>query len=151
MSLPFDTDDTLRRYYVSTESCKKALGLESGIVGNDQLTAFSAYQNDFTTFGAHRARLNLKDWPPGYRASPVESSKLPWLRVDLRKDLVITGIATQGYGNASVAEWVTSYRLMFAKGAEFRNFVDVNGDVLVSPQQLSLSSFPVNATFLNIF
>ena len=79
----------------------------------------------------------------------MESSKLPWVRVDLRKDLVITGIATQGYGNASVAEWVTSYRLMFAKGAEFRNFVDVNGDVLVSPQQLSLTILPYSPPVLH--
>lgn len=116
-----------------TESCQMALGLENGLINDEQLSAFSAYNNDSSTFGAHRARLNLKSWPPGYRASKVAHSyTLPWIRVDLGKQLVVTGIATQGYGDTSVAEWLTSYRLMYADKLDFAFVVDGDGEVLVS-------------------
>lgn len=115
----------------STEPCKIPLGLENGHIKDDQLSAFSAYNDDFSTFGAHRARLNLTISPPGYRARNDFSDQLPWIRVDLRRELTITGIATQGYGDASVQEWVTSYRLMYAKKQDFAYFTDINGDVLV--------------------
>lgn len=69
--------------------------------------------------------------PPGYRARNGVSDKLPWIRIDLRREFTITGIATQGYGDASIAEWVTSYRLMYAGKLEFAYFMDVNDKVLV--------------------
>lgn len=110
-----------------------SLGLENGFITDKQLSAFSAYNNDSSTYGAHRARLNLNSWPPGYRAFKIaHSNTLPWIRIDLRQQLVVTGIATQGYGDPSVAEWVSSYRLMYADKLDFAYFVDVDGEVLVS-------------------
>lgn len=108
------------------------LGLANGLIKDEQLSSFSAYNDDFATYGAHRARLNLTKWPPGYRARNSFLEKLPWIRIDLTKELTITGIATQGYGDASVAEWVTSYRLMYADKLDFVYFVDIHGNVLVS-------------------
>lgn len=69
--------------------------------------------------------------PPGYRANDGVSDKLPWIEIDLRKEMTITAIATQGYGDESVAEWVTSYRLMYTRKLDFDYFMDINGDVLV--------------------
>ena len=110
-----------------------SLGLENGFITDKQLSAFSAYNNDSSTYGAHRARLNLKSWPPGFRALKVaHSNTLPWIRLDLGRQLAVTGIATQGYGDPSVAEWVSNYRLMYADKHDFAYFVDVDGEVLVS-------------------
>ena len=71
-------------------------------------------------------------WPPGYRARHRFSEKTPWIRIDLQKELTITGIATQGYGDALDAEWVTSYRLMYANKQDFDYFEDIHGKPLVS-------------------
>lgn len=70
------------------------------------------YQKDPTAFGADRARLNSKS---GYRADPetlraLNQSLSPSILVTLPKEMVVTGIATQGLGQ----EWITKYG-MFAK------------------------------------
>lgn len=79
------------------------------------MSASSAYDERFATFGAHRARLNLTSWPAGYRANKETIGYFPWLKVNLDQDMVITGIATQGFGNASLNEWVTSYMVFYDK------------------------------------
>lgn len=108
------------------------LGLENNLITDKQLSAFSAFKNDSSTYGAHRARLNLNSWPPGYRAlKDTHSNSLPWIRIDLGRQLVVTEIATQGFGNTSVAEWVTGFRLMYADKLDFAYFVDGEGEILV--------------------
>ena len=127
---------------VSTDPCNIPLGLKNGLVKDEQFSSFSAYNDDFATYGAHRARLNLTTWPQGYRARYKFSEKPPWIKIDLRKELVITGIATQGYGDPSVAEWVTSYRLMYADKQGFHYFKDNHGKPLVRAVWLDYDSLP---------
>ena len=121
---------------VFTGQCNVPLGVENGlIIRDEQLSAFSAYNNDSSRFGAHRARLRITTWPPGYRADKSRSAdedEFHWIRIDLEREQIVTGIATQGYGDASVPEWVKSYRLMYASGREFAYFVDSNGETKVS-------------------
>lgn len=110
------------------------LGVESGRISDHQLTAFSHYEHDYR-FGAHRARLRLNSWPPGYRADKTtlgDTEQFPWIRIDLGGEQIVTGIATQGYGNASVPEWITRYKLMYATKNEILEFVDNDGEVMVS-------------------
>ena len=97
--------------------CREPLGLASGLIEDYQLTASSAYNSDFNTFGPHRARLNLMRWPQGYRASASHPAN-PWIKVDLNKEMVITAVATQGYGDPSVEEWPVEYNLMYSKDFE---------------------------------
>lgn len=83
------------------------------------MAASSAFDNDFATFGAHRARLNLTSWPAGYRANTDTPDYFPWIKINLDQDMVITGIATQGYANSSLSEWVLGYLVFYEKkGAE---------------------------------
>ena len=86
--------------------------MESKKIKDHQITASSAFNNDFAIYGPQRARLNLASWPPGYRANPKEARQ-NWINVDLGNKKVITGLATQGYGAASSTEWVTSYIIMY--------------------------------------
>ena len=80
----------------------------------------------------HRARLKTSSWPPGYRALKRDHYiTLPWIRIDFEKQLVVTGIATQGYGDSSVAEWLTLFKLMYADQLNFDFFVDSDGTPLV--------------------
>ena len=92
------------------------------------MSAESAYDNDFGTFGAHRARLNLASWPPGYRANYEPLGTFLWVKVNLDESTVITGIASQGYGNSTAAEWVSEYMVFYQKGNELALLTEVDGE-----------------------
>lgn len=104
--------------------------MASGEIQNVQITAQSVYDNDFSTFGTHRARLNLSSWPPGYRADPNKSNG--WIKVELGKKMVITAIATQGYGDPAVPEWMQQYMVMYSNGGDYSYFKDLEGNLQVS-------------------
>lgn len=95
---------------VFLEKCGEALGLESGEIKHGQLTSSSVWMG-VSTFGPQHARLNNKKWPQGWSADVTD--KNPWLKVTFQSDYVITGIATQGYGNPVFSEWVESYYLLW--------------------------------------
>ena len=103
--------------------------MASGEIRNEQITVSSAYDNDFSTYGSHRARLNLTTWPPGFRADPNQVGG--WIKVELGKKMVITAIATQGYGDDSIEEWVSQYMIMYSNGADYQYFKDLKGDLKV--------------------
>ena len=103
--------------------------MASGEIRNEQITVSSAFNNDYSTFGAHRARLNLTSWPPGYRADSKQGTG--WIKVELDKKMVITAIATQGYGDSSVKEWTEQYMVMFSNGGNFMYFKDLDGNLQV--------------------
>lgn len=99
--------------------------MESGAIKDDQITVFSAYNDDFNTYGAQRARLNLKTWPQGHRADP--NSPVTWVKIELKENMIITGIATQGYGDSKVGEWIKEYMLLYSTGKDYLYFKDQNG------------------------
>ena len=101
------------------DACNKPLGISDYRIRDEQMSASSAYDNDYATFGAHRARLNLTSWPAGYRANTEKADYFPYLKINLDQEMVITGIATQGFGNASLNVWLESYMVLYDKrGAE---------------------------------
>ncbi|KAL9954106.1 hypothetical protein ACROYT_G041601 [Oculina patagonica] len=110
------------------DGCLQALGISDGTIKDYQLIASSAFDNDFKTYGPHRARLNMTSWAPGYRANPEHAAKA-WLKVEIGHIVVITAIATQGYGDESTAEWLTSYMLLYSQGTEYTFFRKTNGDI----------------------
>ena len=88
--------------------------MESKRIKDYQITASSCFNDDCAKYGPQRGRLNLASWPPGYRANPAElQSTWRGIEVDLGSEKVITGLATQGYGDTSVTEWVTSYTVLY--------------------------------------
>ncbi len=110
------------------ESCDEPLGIESTRIKDYQITASSCLNDDFAKYGPQRARLNLASWPPGYRANPEELQS-PWIKVNLETEKVITGLATQGYGDTSGSEWVTSYIVMYvSKMGETLQLTTMQGD-----------------------
>jgi len=105
-------------------SCDGSLGMESQQIKDYQITASSSFNNDFVTYGPQRARLNLA---PGYRANPAKLNS-SWIKVNLETDKVITGLATQGYGDLAVREWVTSYSVMYrSKSRDFLQIKTLQG------------------------
>lgn len=73
----------------------------------------------------------MSTWPPGYRADP-EKAYESWLDVNIGNTMVVTAIATQGYGDKAVGEWVTDYILLYSQGSEYLEFRDTSGESQVS-------------------
>lgn len=100
----------------------------TGAIPDKALTASSTFEEDDNSYGPQRARLNLSSVSHGYRAGNANDS---WIIVKLGKETVVTGIATQGYGDPAVEEWVTGYRLMYSSGDDFLHFKETSGEIKV--------------------
>ena len=97
--------------------------MEIGQIPDSNIVAStSIVGNDREIFGAHRARLRSSS---GYRADPsaIKKGSFHAIRAKLPKEMIVTGIATQGLAG----EWVTKYRLMAGQNdKDYVPFRDVN-------------------------
>ena len=114
-----------RYLFFNLGDCNNPLGMENGDIPDSKIIAtVLSYEEDPTMFGAHRARLNSTS---GYRADPNaliqarNQSLSPSILVILPKEMVVTGIATQGLGQ----EWITKYRMFADDGAGTYNSIKV--------------------------
>nr|XP_033800575.1 neuropilin-2 isoform X2 [Geotrypetes seraphini] len=126
LSLTFHTDMAVAkdgfsaRYYLSPQEvpesfqCNIPLGMESGRISNEQITASSTYTDGRWT--AQQSRLNSDDngWTPN-----VDSNK-EYLQVDLRFLTLLTAIATQGAisRETQTGYYVKSYKLEVSTNGE---------------------------------
>ncbi|XP_053732333.1 contactin-associated protein-like 5 isoform X1 [Synchiropus splendidus] len=68
---------------------------------------------------AHYARLNKRDGAGGW--SPLVTDQEPWLQVDLREQMEVTAVATQGCFDSW--DWVSSYMLLYSDtGRDWRQY-----------------------------
>lgn len=72
----------------------------------------------------------MTSWPPGYRSAPDKAAS-GWFKVEIGHIIVITGIATQGYGDIFVSEWLTIYMLLYSQGDDYSFFRETNGEIQV--------------------
>jgi len=104
-------------FVVPPQKCGYALGMESGIVPDAQISASSDHNS------AHRAangRLNFK--PGSGRTGAWSAQRLDqnqWLQVDFQKVVKIDKFATQGRSGAN--QWVTKYTLSYSRDGIFWN------------------------------
>ena len=108
------------------------LGMENGKISDAEIETET---NSFdANSGPEKARLRS---PTGYRADPeaLNRTLLNYILVKLPKEMIITGIATQGLGK----EWVKKFELLADKNqSELISFKDVvNGTTLRKVRQLS--------------
>ena len=88
---------------VTPVACQEPLGIESGNVTSDQLTASSLNGS----FEAANAILNQEGaWVP------ATNDQDQWLQIDLYRQLLVSGVVMQG--RPDVDEWVTTYRVEYA-------------------------------------
>lgn len=118
------------------DECLQALGISDGTIKDNQLIAPTAFDDDFKTFGPQRARLNMTG---GFRANP-EHAASAWMKVEIGHIVVLTAIATQGYGDEPIAEWLTSYMLLYSQGTDYYFFKTTNGDIQVRSDTISIDS-----------
>ncbi|KAL9950767.1 hypothetical protein ACROYT_G043325 [Oculina patagonica] len=86
-------------------ACSKALGLESGHIQNNQLSASSQFSHQARPA---LARFNNNDGLGGW--CPDKNDKNPYLQVDLLTPHTITKLATQGADSS----WVEQFTLTFS-------------------------------------
>ena len=65
----------------------------------------------------------------GYRALKRDPIIIKFVRVRFKKETIITGVETQGYGNADVQEWIKTYFVTFnrQKSTEEEFLLDKHG------------------------
>ncbi|XP_043965826.1 neuropilin-2a isoform X1 [Gambusia affinis] len=126
LSLSFHTDMAVAkdgfsaRYNITHKEvadsfhCSNALGMESGKISDDQITASTSFYDN--RWLPRQARLNNDDnaW------TPSEDSNKEYIQVDLHFLKVLTGIATQGAISKETqkAYYVTSFKLEVSTNGE---------------------------------
>ncbi|XP_078579142.1 EGF-like repeat and discoidin I-like domain-containing protein 3 [Branchiostoma floridae x Branchiostoma japonicum] len=97
-----------------TYTCRNPLGMESGAIPDERITAFGFYKHYpwDNNHAAYRGRLNGRG---GAGAWAGRGSAI-WLQVDLGDIKHITGTVTQGR-HWNHAQWVTSYKLQHSTDA----------------------------------
>ncbi|XP_058388732.1 neuropilin-1 isoform X8 [Diceros bicornis minor] len=122
--------------------CMEALGMESGEIHSDQITASSQYS---TNWSAERSRLNYPEngWTPG------EDSYREWIQVDLGLLRFVTAVGTQGAISKETKKkyYVKTYRIdISSNGEDWITIKEGNKPVIfqgnTNPTDVVLGVFP---------
>lgn len=117
------------------------LGLETGSIADNQLTATSFYNS--SQVAAHARLYGVSSW-----CKSVSSAGQTYLQVDLRAVMQISGIATQG--NAENA-WVTLYDLRFSYSSNhWQDVSGIQGNVDKNGLVVHMFNQPFSARYLRL-
>ncbi|XP_068428009.1 contactin-associated protein-like 5 [Clinocottus analis] len=73
-------------------------------------SSFQSSSQSSVSYAAHTAKLNRRDGAGGW--SPVVTEQEPWLQVDLKEQMEVTAVATQGRFDSW--DWVSGYLLLYS-------------------------------------
>ncbi|XP_015766153.1 PREDICTED: discoidin, CUB and LCCL domain-containing protein 2-like isoform X2 [Acropora digitifera] len=118
--------------YRCVSACNRSLGMESGKILHQQITASSQWN---ALYAAHQGRLNFQEVVEGgvLKKSGSWSALIrdqnQWLQVDLLHQEIITSVATQGRNKHPLwkthKQWVNSYKLQYSNnGIDFEYYKD---------------------------
>ncbi|XP_047041032.1 discoidin domain-containing receptor 2-like [Helicoverpa zea] len=113
-------------------SCLVPLGMESGLISNESLSASSSYDQSVSPLSS-RIRTEIKGgaWCPNGLISPRSRQ---FLEIDLHDEYLITGTESQGrFANSVGVEFVESYSVEYWRTALNRwvKYKDFNGSRLI--------------------
>jgi hypothetical protein len=107
----------------------RALGMQSRMIFDSQLTASSSHGNNVWYYGPRNARLhNLENYGGwlGNRYQPNQESS-EWLQIDLDRLTTVGGIATQGCHHGG--HWTRTYRIEYSEnGSVWKKYSDDGAD-----------------------
>lgn len=89
------------------QECNLPLGVTSTNSNDSKISWLSSH--DWGTLPTE-AKLNSSG---GYRANKSDPENEKFVRVTFTKETILTGVATQGFGDPAVDEWVTKYIVSF--------------------------------------
>jgi hypothetical protein len=102
----------------------KPLGLESGEIPNGAITASSTYSSQYHPNDARLKKAGSScSWGPKVLIGS-------WLQVDLGRQSIVTGIATQGTC-FSPPEWVKSYSISYSTDGTNWSYYKESGNIKV--------------------
>ncbi|XP_050976456.1 EGF-like repeat and discoidin I-like domain-containing protein 3 isoform X2 [Labeo rohita] len=140
--------------------CSGPLGMEGGIISNQQVTASSTHR---ALFGLQKwfpyfARLNKKGLVNAWSAA--EGDRYPWIQINLQRRMRVTGLITQGAKRIGSPEYVKSYKVAYSddgKAWSMFKVKDTDEDVIFtgntdnnSPSANSFSP-PIEAQYIRIY
>ncbi|XP_078118663.1 contactin-associated protein-like 5 [Sander vitreus] len=73
-------------------------------------SSFQSSSQSSVNYAAYNAKLNRRDGAGGW--SPMVTDQEPWLQVDLKEQMEVTAVATQGRYDSW--DWVSSYLLLYS-------------------------------------
>lgn len=140
--------------------CSGPLGMEGGVISDRQLSASSAHSAMFGLQHWHPrlARLHRKGMVNAWSAA--ETDRWPWIQVNLRRRMRLTGVITQGARRMGSSEFVKSFKVAYSDNGKTWRVVNVKGnnqDQIFhgntdsnSPKANSLSP-PIEAQYIRIY
>uniref|UniRef100_A0A8C7WZW1 EGF-like repeats and discoidin I-like domains 3a n=1 Tax=Oryzias sinensis TaxID=183150 RepID=A0A8C7WZW1_9TELE len=140
--------------------CSGPLGMEGGIISNQQITASSTHR---ALFGLQKwypyfARLNKKGLVNAWTAA--ENDRWPWIQINLQRRMRVTGVITQGAKRIGSPEYVKSYKVAYSDDGKTWRTYRVKGkddDMIfrgnVDNNAPSANSFtpPIEAQYVRIY
>nr|XP_055063659.1 EGF-like repeat and discoidin I-like domain-containing protein 3 [Misgurnus anguillicaudatus] len=107
--------------------CTGPLGMEGGIISNQQITASSTHR---PLFGLQKwfpyfARLNKKGLVNAWSAA--EGDRYPWIQINLQRRMRVTGLITQGAKRIGSPEYVKSYKVACSEDGKAWSMFKVKG------------------------
>ncbi|XP_066921243.1 discoidin domain-containing receptor tyrosine kinase B-like [Clytia hemisphaerica] len=102
---------------ISTE-CNTALGMESGVIKDAQITASHWLYKDQPSrhYDPTNARLNSKTPAGAWCSDGIEENLDQYIQIDLLKDTKVTGIATQG--RTKYKEYIEKFQLLYQRDGD---------------------------------
>ncbi|MBN3271089.1 EDIL3 protein, partial [Polyodon spathula] len=140
--------------------CSGPLGMEGGIISNQQITASSTHR---ALFGLQKwypyfARLNRKGLVNAWTAA--ENDRWPWIQINLQRRMRVTGLITQGAKRIGSPEYIKSYKIAYSDDGKTWRTYKVKGtdeDMIfrgnVDNNTPSANSFtpPVEAQYVRLY
>ena len=119
----------------SAASCRRSLGMHSGAIPDETITASSSYDSVSVgpAFGRIRTERNGGAWCPKQQ---ISRDVYEWLEIDLGQLKVVTQVETQGrFGNGQGQEFAESYMLEYRRvdTGPWIRFHDHNNNEVSSP------------------
>ncbi|KAF7251115.1 Coagulation factor V [Varanus komodoensis] len=106
-----------------TEACFVPLGMETGAITNEQITASSFKRTWWSSWKPSLARLNLRGQTNAWQAK--SNNQHQWLQIDLLQPKKITGIATQGAKSMTTEMFVKTFSILYSDdGSEWKSYMD---------------------------
>ncbi|XP_038613796.1 coagulation factor V [Tachyglossus aculeatus] len=96
-------------FHIINKDCKRPMGLSTGTILDSQISASGHHSN----WEPKLARLNKSGF---YNAWSTEKSTLspPWIQIDLQREVVLTGIQTQGAKHYLKSYFTTQFYLTYS-------------------------------------
>ncbi|CAG9781852.1 unnamed protein product [Diatraea saccharalis] len=113
--------------------CEVPLGMESGMISNESLSASSSYDQSVSPLSSRiRKEIRGGAWCPNGLISPRSRQ---FLQIDLRDEYLVTATESQGrFANSVGVEFVESYSVEYWRSALNRwvKYKDFNGSKLIT-------------------